>query len=458
MLGTNSSKGTWDVAVIGGGLAGLTAAAKLARGGLRVGLFEQSKHLGGRAMTQVEKDIHFNLGAHALYVRGHAAATLKEIGVSFTGKHPSAATGLVLFQGELYPLPGSLRALLTSRFLGMREKWRLARLLGSLPSIDPKPLMTTPVSEWLKHVAGQGALAKLLGGLIRLSTYGNDPDYQSAGTAIEQVQLAFGGNVWYLDGGWQTLVNGLRQIATDFGAEIETGRRVTSLTKNGGQVDVRFADGRTQTVAAAVIATLPEAACEILSDSVTAGLRHWMERRRPAQAACLDVALSRSPDPSGKFALGLDQPLYYSMHSAVARLAPDGVTVLHLMKYFRPEASESPQQVQAELEGLLDKVQPGWRSLVLRQRFLPNMCVAASVPRADEGGLAGRPAIDEMGEQNIFLAGDWVGGEGQLADAAVASASAVANRLLQLHSKRRQTLADRETLSKGRVSDVSVSR
>jgi hypothetical protein len=33
----------------------------------------------------------------------------------------------------------------------------------------------------------------------------------------------------------------------------------------------------------------------------------------------------------------------------------------------------------------------------------------------------GRPAIDELGIPGVALAGDWVGGEGMLADAAVAT-------------------------------------
>jgi hypothetical protein len=34
----------------------------------------------------------------------------------------------------------------------------------------------------------------------------------------------------------------------------------------------------------------------------------------------------------------------------------------------------------------------------------------------------GRPAVDELGIPGVALAGDWVGPEGMLADAAVASA------------------------------------
>ena len=79
--------------VVGGGLAGLTAAATLARQGGPVKLVEQAKHLGGRAATSVKQEVCLNLGAHALYCGGEAFHTLRELGVPFRGGYPSQGRG-----------------------------------------------------------------------------------------------------------------------------------------------------------------------------------------------------------------------------------------------------------------------------------------------------------------------------------------------------------------------------
>ena len=74
-----------DLVVVGGGLAGLSAAALVAQAGRSVAVFEQADEVGGRAATQVRQGISFNLGPHALYFLGHAFKLLRELGVSFTG-------------------------------------------------------------------------------------------------------------------------------------------------------------------------------------------------------------------------------------------------------------------------------------------------------------------------------------------------------------------------------------
>jgi hypothetical protein len=58
---------------------------------------------------------------------------------------------------------------------------------------------------------------------------------------------------------------------------------------------------------------------------------------------------------------------------------------------------------------------------VCTSRFLASMTVSGGSPDPGHGGLSGRPRIDASGLTGVFLAGDWIGPEGLIADAALKS-------------------------------------
>jgi pyruvate/2-oxoglutarate dehydrogenase complex dihydrolipoamide dehydrogenase (E3) component len=56
------------------------------------------------------------------------------------------------------------------------------------------------------------------------------------------------------------------------------------------------------------------------------------------------------------------------------------------------------------------------------RRFVPDFLVSNALVAAEDGGYRGRPVVAVEDAPGVFVAGDWVGREGQLADAALASA------------------------------------
>jgi phytoene dehydrogenase-like protein len=121
-------------------------------------------------------------------------------------------------------------------------------------------------------------------------------------------------------------------------------------------------------------------------------------------------------------------------------LAPDGGAVVHLFMHLDPRQAGDPRLERASLEVLMDEVQPGWREVVVEQRFLPRMLAVGALPLASEGGLTSRPGYRAEELDNVYFAGDWIGPDGYLVDAALASARTSARMILADLSQRSASL------------------
>ena len=415
-----------DVIVIGGGVAGLAAASFLARQGKSVRVLEQSHALGGRARTKQQDGFYLNIGPHALYRGGRGIEVLGELGVKVQGRVPSVSGGFAVKGGTKYTFPAGTVSLLTTGLFNLSAKLETARLLASVAKIDGNAVMDMSVREWLDAEISHADVKDFLMAVFRVSTYANAPELLSAGAGLEQLKLAFDKSVLYLDGGWQTIVDGLADGAKRAGVRIETGAKIESVERDltGAVRGVRFVDGRTLSASTVVIASSPAVAVNLVERGHQTELARWADEAIPVKAATLDIALRYLPNPKATFALGADRPLYLSVHSATARLAPEGGALIHVAKYLAPEGEDSNETIERELEGLLDLVQPGWRSALGYRRFLPDLIVANALPLAERSGTRPGPQVSDV--PGLFVVGDWVGKEGMLVDTSLASAKRAA--------------------------------
>jgi len=415
-----------DVVVVGGGVAGLAAAAIVARRGLSCAVLERSSGLGGRAATTLREGFAMNLGGHALYRGGAAERVLDELGVARTGSPPAASAGVMVLGGERYVLPTSFSTLLRTRLFSAHAKLEFGQLLARLPGMDLRPLETVPLAVWLDEHTSHPRVRAAVETLVRLSTYANASATLGTAAAFRQLRLAAKSGVVYLDGGWQTLVDGLAKVATDAGVPVVTGSVVVEVSPVGREWRVTRSDGMTWDARSVILAVGPRVAQKMLRGTAKAMLETWADECVPARTACLDVGLRALPRPDTTFALGVDAPLYFSVHSNAARLAPPGCVMLHAMRYLSPDDRREPDAHVRELEDWLELCQPGWRDVCITKRSLPDMIATNDIHRAAGGA---RPGPEVPGALGLFVAGDWVGAEGMLVDASFASASEAARAI-----------------------------
>src|SRR5690606_12907492 len=293
---------------------------------------------------------------------------------------------------------------------------------------DFSELESVSVQEWIDRNFHDPDSIELMKALVRLTTYANDPEIQSAGSALHQFHVYNQGGVMYLDRGWQTLVAGLVAVAKNAKARIHMGKKATKLQRSGSGWLVTLSDKSQISAKVLVIAVGPHDAEALFhEDEKPEALSKAVKESKPVRMVCLDVALSSLPQKDMVFALGIDAALDFSVHSASAELAPPKGALIQEAKNLSTSIGPNPREDRKELEELLELLQPGWREVVVKKRPLPSMVVSNALPIAASGGLSGRPAprIDDR----LYIVGDWVGSEGLLSNASLASAKRAAEEI-----------------------------
>jgi phytoene dehydrogenase-like protein len=384
--------------VIGGGPAGLVAAVRLAEGGIETTLLEAASHFGGRAASEQREGFFLNQGPHALYAGGAAMRELRAMGVELEWWNPASPNSAFVREGRAKRSPGDV--------LGM------APLLRQIYRRPPEELAELSTSDWLRQTLSSEKARAAAAALVRVTTFVADQEQLSAEVAARQLKLGIAPGVRYLEGGWQSLVNALVAKAEEAGATLRARAAVRLIHQEGGGWTVALDEETLHADALVAAAGGPEAIAKLLGEKAPTA------PGPAAELSVLDLGLRSLPRRTRRFALGIDAPTYLSRHSPSDHR---GGVLLSLASYAR--------EPRPALETMADTVQPGWRKRLIFDRFLPRMVAVSAIASPQSGGLGGRPRVDRG--DGLYLAGDWIGSEGWLTDAAIASGAAAAAAALR---------------------------
>lgn len=364
------------ITVIGGGLAGLTAAISAAEAGAKVTVYEAHHTLGGRART-AEGPYRTNDGPHALYKGGPHWSWLQQ-------------RDLI---GPLAPLP------LEAARLRLRHKGALRRtppfaMLKLLRRTAQQAPVDVDFLSWATGQAGEEG-ARAAAHYSAVALFHHDPGALSAAFVQERLRRAtkLPPEAHYPRGGWATVVDRMAARAWNLGVRMETLSRVDTLP----------------TDTPVVVATSLDAARRLLGDdSLT-----WPSGR----TTLLDLALrTRRGDA---FAVSdLDSPGWIERFTAQDRtLAPAGEQLLQGQIPIAPHETRADGVARAEQ--LLDLAFDGWRERVTwrRESVANGRTGAVDLPGTN---WRDRPAVDRG--DGVYLAGDQVAAPGVLSEVSFTSA------------------------------------
>ena len=230
------------IGVIGGGIAGLTAAYELAKKGHGVAVFEKEAELGGQATTfpiegtRLERFYHhlFTSDRHILQLINELGLSPRmrwidsQVGLFHGGKVYDFVTPLDLLRFTPLSLPNRLWAGLISVYLQRQTDWQ------KYESITAK--------EWLERYAGRSVYNAIWEPLLR-SKFGDSYDEVSMTWFWGKMRLRFGSRpkgmqkeqLGYMEGSFQLLIAELEKRIKELGGEVYTNAPVERVVVAGGK-------------------------------------------------------------------------------------------------------------------------------------------------------------------------------------------------------------------------------
>lgn len=225
-----------DVIVVGAGLGGLSAAAELSRGGLRVLVLEATAHVGGRCGTRVVEGLRFAVGANTFGIR-----TRRELARHEAPRPFFAAPFRIVYRGQHVRFPLDRSSLAALGALG----FPMPVVLGTIVKIAWGIRRDPPAAETYR-----GIIRRLLGGrdgaeLLEVEAWylGAHPDALPASCLKTFLGLRYGFHrPVYPIGGAHRVPEALVEVIRRAGGEVRTGQPVQAIRiEHGAATGVRCA-------------------------------------------------------------------------------------------------------------------------------------------------------------------------------------------------------------------------
>lgn len=255
------------VAVIGGGCAGLSAAAALVEQGIQVTLFEASSQLGGRARTvAVENNSLMHLldnGQHILLGAYHETlALLKKVGVAekdvvlraplqINMQTVTAQSAFSLKSASFLPAPFNLLfALLFSKGLSFNERLSAIKLMYKLKSTQYQLNRDMPLAQFLLLNDQSDQLTAMLWEPLCLAALNTPLDIASTRVFMNVLKDSFSGNKRNSDlllprqDLSQVISQPVAHYIREQGGTIKLNRRIRSLTEVTDGFNLETKDGQ----------------------------------------------------------------------------------------------------------------------------------------------------------------------------------------------------------------------
>lgn len=409
----------YDVIVVGGGLAGLTAASYAVRGGKRTLLLEKSV-LGGRSMSVSLKGYTFNLGAHAVYGRDRTVLPKveKELGLSLSWVEYQAQAAKYLINNSLYTIPSTPLEMLKTNLYNSAGKMSIIRHVCALMMGWEQGQEGISFVEWMEKKGYHKEAKMFFIQLMKSNFFTKEPESLPSRQVCSYYRDLFKTQtgVSYLQGGWGTWIETYRSYIESNGGEIATKTKIVSMEREADVVlSVTDSKGNRFEAKRFIFCIPPAELCRLFGGKEDLFTPY---NGTPLRVMYYDVALSERIERTYTYVQDLATHQFVTDISAYdMSCVPEGGQLLQCMMYLR-EGEDGKETKEKEFENLLDTLYEGWRDRIVTTRVSKGMNVQECRWDKKQQGMP----IQFPDFENVRFAGDWCEGNGYLSVLAVESA------------------------------------
>ncbi|MER5598086.1 hydroxysqualene dehydroxylase HpnE [Streptomyces sp. NPDC002265] len=421
--GTGPATGR-DAVVVGGGLAGVTAALALADAGVRVTLLEGRPRLGGLAFSFQRGDLTVDNGQHVFLrcctayrwflerIEGTALAPLQDrLDVPVVDLDRPEGRRLGRLRRDALPVPLHLgRSLATYPHLSLAERVRVGRAALALKGLDlaDPALDTQDFGTWLAAHGQSARAVEALWDLVGVATLNAVAQDASLGLAAMVFKTGLLSDPGAADIGWAHVPLGelhdrlARKALDSAGVRTEVRTRVTSVSQNeNGRWSVQV-PGETLEADAVVLATAQREAHDLLPDGALDEPGRLLEI---GTAPILDIHVVYDRKVlDTPFLAALGTPVQWVFDRTAASGLREG-------QYLALSQSAAQDEIDTPVAALrerylpeLERLLPGTRAAVVRDFFVTRERTATFAPAPGVGRL--RPGARTRAP-GLYLAGAW---------------------------------------------------
>lgn len=294
---------TPNVAIVGGGIMGVTLAYKLSQQGLHVTVYERSNNLGGLAGFIHYDGVRMDRFYHTILSSDMSMQTLiQESGVA-DRLHFTATQQGFYDNGKLYPFNTPVD-LMTFPPLNIFQRFRLGlQVIYAQFESDWHKMDTVPVEDWLVKVSGRAVFEKVWKPLLRskFDTTAGDVPATYIWSRLRRMMGTRQGvtskeMMSYLENGYYTLIEALAQKCEAQGVTFHLSAPIEEIViEDGAAVGVRV--GGEVHPYDAIASTLASPVLNTLLPDAPPGFRDLLAKQEYLGVLCPMLILKKSLMP-----------------------------------------------------------------------------------------------------------------------------------------------------------------